>query len=126
MQATRVLKNADVNITALSLADTTEFGILRLILNDCPKAKKAFADAGYVVSETDVAAIEIPNKPGSLEIILEHLSNAKVNIDYMYAFSLKGYENALMIFRFHEIDKALDALQSANIPIVKNSDISNG
>lgn len=122
-QACKVLKDANINMTALSLADTTEFGILRLIIDDVAHGKEAFSKAGYVVSETDVIAMEIPNIPGSLEDILGKIADAGVNIDYMYAFSLKGFQNALMVFRFRDVDKAIEALKDSKIHMIKSSDL---
>ncbi|MBW2636484.1 MAG: amino acid-binding protein, partial [Deltaproteobacteria bacterium] len=84
--ATRVLQDADINIRALSLADTSDFGILRLIVNDTDKAEMALQEAGFTVKRTSVVAVEIPDRPGGLHSIMEAISGRDVNIEYTYAF----------------------------------------
>jgi hypothetical protein len=104
------LGDAGVNIRALSLADTSDFGILRLIVNDREKAKLALKDKGFTVSKTEVVAVEVPDRPGGLFEILRTLDRNSINVEYMYAFVERCGENAVIIFRFDETDKAIDAL----------------
>lgn len=85
-EITRVLGEAGVNIRALSLADTSDFGILRLIVSDNDKAKAALKERGFTVGKTNVVAVEVEDKPGGLNRILELLSNQSINVEYMYAF----------------------------------------
>jgi hypothetical protein len=104
------LGDAGVNIRALSLADTSDFGILRLIVNDREKAKQALKEKGFTVSKTEVVAVEVPDRPGGLFEILQTLDRKSINVEYMYAFVERCGENAVIIFRFDETEKAIDAL----------------
>ncbi len=104
------LGDAGVNIRALSLADTSDFGILRLIVNDREKAKQALKEKGFTVSKTEVVAVEVPDRPGGLFEILQTLDRKAINVEYMYAFVERCGENAVIIFRFDETEKAIDAL----------------
>jgi hypothetical protein len=107
---TRLLKDANINIRTLSLADTSDFGILRLIVNDVSKALKMLNDNGLRVSRTTVVAVEVPDRPGGLHSILEILAKNGINVEYLYAFVEKSGENAVIIFRFDSPDNAIDVL----------------
>jgi hypothetical protein len=107
---TRILKNANVNIRTLSLADTIDFGILRLIVNDVDTSLAALKESGLRVSRTVVVAVEVPDRPGGLHSILEVLSQNGINVEYLYAFVEKSGQNAVIIFRFDTPDKAIDVL----------------
>jgi len=109
-EVTRVLGDAGVNIRALSLADTSDFGILRLIVNDCEKAKDVLKEKGFTVSKTEVVAVEVPDQPGGLSQILQVLDTESINVEYMYAFVERCGGNAVIIFRFDESDRAIRAL----------------
>ncbi len=109
-EVARVLGDAGVNIRALSLADTSDFGILRLIVNDCEKAKQVLKNTGFTVSKTEVVAIEVPDRPGGLFEILQALDKESINVEYMYAFVERCGENAVIIFRFDETEKAIKTL----------------
>lgn len=115
---TRALADAKVNIRALSLADTSDFGILRLIVDDTEKAKAVLKDAGLTVGRTQVVAVQVADTPGGLDHILQSISGEKVNVEYMYAFVQQNSTNATLIFRFDNIDKAIEALTAKNIPIL--------
>jgi hypothetical protein len=110
---------AGVNIRALSLADTSDFGILRLIVDDVDRCVKALRDTGHTVSTTEVLAVEVPDRPGGLAEILDVLSAANLNVEYMYAFVSRATEKALVVFRFEQVDAAIAALQKAGISIVE-------
>lgn len=112
-----------VNIRALSLADTSGFGILRLIVNDISKARQILQGKGFTVSETDVIAVEIPDKPGGLANVLAALADQGINIEYMYAFVEKASENAVVIFRIENLDEAIEALQSKGINILTAQEV---
>jgi hypothetical protein len=122
-EITRVLGEAGVNIRALSLADTSDFGILRLIVSDNDKAKAALKERGFTVGKTNVVAVEVEDKPGGLNRILELLSNQSINVDYMYAFVQHSGENAVIIFRFDDIDKAVDLLRENNIKVLEGKTV---
>jgi hypothetical protein len=117
------LAGAGINIRALSLADTTDFGILRLIVNDTEKAKQVLKDNGFTVGKTEVIAVEVPDRPGGLAHILTVMKNEGTNVEYMYAFVQRSGGNAVIIFRFDEIEKAIQALQKAGVVILKGEDV---
>ena len=92
-----VLAGAAINIRALSLADTTDFGILRLIVNDTEKAKQVLKENGFTVGKTEVIAVEVPDRPGGLANILNAMKDKVINVEYMYAFVQKSGGNAIII-----------------------------
>jgi hypothetical protein len=107
---TRLLKDANINIRTLSLADTSDFGILRLIVNDVNTTLKVLNENGLRVSRTTVVAVEVPDRPGGLHSILEVLAKNSINVEYLYAFVEKSGENAVIIFRLDSPDNAIDVL----------------
>ena len=117
-EVTRVLSEAGANIRALSLADTSDFGILRLIVDDNEKAKAALKKGGFTVGKTDVVAVEVADKPGGLSRILGILSNEGVNVEYMYAFVQRSGKDAVIIFRFDDIDTAIRVLQENGVKVL--------
>ena len=117
-EVTRILGDAGVNIRTLSLADTSDFGILRLIVNDTEKAKGVLKEKGFTVSKTEVVAVEIPDRPGGLADILQVLDASGINVEYMYAFVERCGENAVMIFRFDETLKAIAALTAKGFTVL--------
>jgi len=117
-EVTRILGDAGVNIRTLSLADTSDFGILRLIVNDTEKAKSVLKERGFTVSKTEVVAVEIPDRPGGLADILQVLDASGINVEYMYAFVERCGENAVMIFRFDETRKAIEALTAKSFTVL--------
>jgi len=118
-EITRILGEAGINIRALSLADTSDFGILRLIVNDTEKAKAVLKEKGFTVSKTEVVAVEVPDTPGGLSSILQILDAEQINVEYMYAFVERSGGNAVIIFRFDETDKAIAALQKNDFNVLK-------
>ncbi len=121
----RILGTAGINIRALSLADTTDFGILRLIVNDREKAKLVLKEKGFTVSKTEVVAVEVPDRPGGLSEILQTLDSEAINVEYMYAFVERCGENAVIIFRFDETEKAITTLQSKGFNILDGERLYN-
>jgi hypothetical protein len=124
-EITRILGEAGINIRALSLADTNDFGILRLIVNDCQKANSVLKEKGFTVNMTDVVAVEVPDCPGGLSSILQTLDVAEINVEYMYAFVERSGGNAVIIFRFDETDKAIIALQANKFNMLEGSRLYN-
>lgn len=124
-EVTATLRDAKVNIRALSLADTTDFGILRLIVNDNQKAEKVLKDEGFTVGKTDIIAVEVDDNPGGLNRVLDPLTRAGINVEYMYAFANPQSKNAIMIFRFDNIDKAIEILAQNSIKVIKGEDVYN-
>lgn len=114
-----LLGEAGINIRALSLADTSDFGILRLIVNDREKAKQVLKDKGFTVSKTEVVAVEVPDRPGGLSEILLVLDRETINVEYMYAFVERCGENAVIIFRFDETEKAIKVLTASTFNILE-------
>lgn len=124
-EVTKTLKDANINIRALSLADTSDFGILRLIVDDTARAEAILKEAGFTVGRTAVVAVVVDDNPGGLHTILEILSEYAVNVEYMYAFVQKKGGSATLIFRFDRIDQAIEALKAKGIPII-TADKING
>ncbi len=124
-EVTNVLASAGINIRALSLADTSDFGILRLIVNDHEKAKAALKEAGFTVGSTKVIAVEVPHVPGGLNSIVQLLGSKGVNVEYMYSFMQKGC-NAVLIVRINELDTAVAVLNEASVPILSYDQVCNG
>ncbi len=124
-EVTRTLADAGINIRALSLADTSDFGILRLIVTDIEKAKDVLKDGGFTVGRTTVVAVEVSDDPGGLNRILDLLSKNGVNVEYMYAFVQQSGKNAILIFRFDRTDQAIELLQQEGIPIVPGEQVYN-
>jgi hypothetical protein len=122
-EVTRVLSEAGINIRALSLADTSDFGILRLIVNDNDKAKTTLKEHGFTVQKTDVVAVEVEDRPGGLNRILGILSQQEINVEYMYAFVQRGGKDAVMIFRFDDINTAVRLLQESNVKVLEGETV---
>lgn len=118
-EITRILGEAGINIRALSLADTSDFGILRLIVNDAEKAKAVLKERGFTVNKTEVIAVEVPDRPGGLSTILQTLDDARINVEYMYAFVERCGGNAVIIFRFDETDRAIATLKNSNVAVLE-------
>ena len=113
---TGVLAQHKVDLRALSLAETSDFGIARIIVDDVYKATTVLKDAGYVHSVTNVLGVAIPDVPGGLNRVLQVLTDARVNVEYMYAFlGGKDSEHAYMIFRVADSEAAAAALASRGI-----------
>jgi hypothetical protein len=118
-EITRILGDAGINIRALSLADTSDFGILRLIVDNVETAKAVLKEKGFTVSKTEVVAVEVPDRPGGLSSLLQTLDANQINVEYMYAFVERCGGNAVIIFRFDETDKAIDSLKGSGFTILK-------
>lgn len=109
----RTLADAKINIVTLSLADTQQFGIVRLIVENWERAKDILTKAGYVVNVREVVAATVPDKPGGMVEVLDAIGKANVNIEYMYAFAFHHKNEAVLVFRFDDSDKAIAALRRA-------------
>lgn len=122
-QLTEILGNKGINIRALSIADTSDFGILRLIVNDPLKANSVLKNAGFTVSITDVIAVEVKDEPGGLAAVLKILESANINIEYLYAFLEKSSNDALVVFRVEQIDDAIQLLAKSGINLLENEKV---
>lgn len=114
----RILSESGINIRALSLADTSDFGILRLIVNDVEKAQSVLKGCGFTVNKTEVVAVEVPDRPGGLSHILNILDSGQINVEYMYAFGERSGGNAVIVFRFDDTDKAIETLTGSGVLIL--------
>jgi len=116
-EVTKTLAVAGVNLRAISIADTADFGILRLIVNNNEEAIDALVSAGFTTRQTDVVAVEIEDVPGSLSKLMEIFKNSQVNIEYLYA-SLEGKGGkAIVIFKLQDHEKGLKILNENNFKL---------
>ncbi len=122
-ELTRFLADKGVNLRALSIADTQDFGILRLICEDPDEVHEALKADGYIVSMTDVLAVELADRPGSLAAVLELLAKAGVMVEYTYAFLTTRVGAAFMIFRVDDNAKAEQTLTKAGIRLANMRDL---
>lgn len=122
-EVTAILGDADINIKAFSLADTTDYGIFRLIVNDTEKAENALLSEGFKVGITKVIAVEVRDEPGGLNRILDPLSQNEINVEYMYAVSKPKNDNPVLIFRFNDYDKALSIFRKHKIRVIPKEEL---
>lgn len=120
VRVAQVLGEAGINIRGLSIADTSDFGILRMIVDRPEKAVEVFKIKGIMATVTDVIAMEVPDQPGGLARVLEYLQEADINIEYLYSFIEKQSANAIIMMRVEKIDEALAVLQKNEVPIVSS------
>ena len=126
MEPCRLLAQAGISIRTLSVADTQQFGILRMIVSDWQKAAAVLKEAGCVVNVTEVLAVEVPDRPGGLAGILEIFENSGINVEYMYAFTFGRQNKAVLIFRFDKPDEAIGRLKAAGVNVVGSVDVYSG
>ncbi|KPJ89810.1 MAG: amino acid-binding protein [Spirochaetes bacterium DG_61] len=119
LEITEILGESNINIRALSLADTSDFGILRMIVNDIEKTKRVLKERDFILKESFVVAVEVPDKPGGLAAVLRVLGKENINVEYMYAFFEKPQDRALLIFRFEDPDQAVSVLQKHGINVAE-------
>jgi hypothetical protein len=119
----RLLAQEGVDLRALYLADTQDYGILRLIVADWQKAAALLEAHGFVVKVTEVLAVEVADRPGGMADILDALVGSGVNIEYMYAFPYVRGDKAVLIFRFNDPDAAIERLQAAGINLVASEEL---
>ena len=117
------LSKNDINLRALSLADTADYGVLRLIADDAEKAKKALSEIGVISKITDVVAVYLDDRAGGLASVLSVLKDADVSIEYMYAFLGRKEGKALMVLKADDEAKAQKVLADKNIQMATQSDI---
>lgn len=120
---TGLLSDAKIDIRALSIADTTDFGILRIIVNDPEKAEKVLKENGLTVNKTKVIAVELDDKPGSLHRVLQTLSDSGIGVEYAYAFITRKNDNAYVILRVEESLSAIEILKKAGIKLLQASEV---
>jgi len=118
LDVTRSLGEAEVNIRALCVADTTEFGVVRLIVDDPAAARESLKKKGFTVKETVVIAVEVDDSPGGLAAALKPLVDQEMNIEYLYCFLEKAGNNAVVIIRVEEAEQAVGALKVAGFKVI--------
>ena len=119
----KLLAGANINILTLTIAEARQYGILRLIVREWEAAKNLLVKNGVLVKVTDVLAIEVADRPGGLAEILVVLEQAGINLEYMYAFTLKRESKGVLLFRFDDPDKAIGVLQKNKINVVGNAEL---
>jgi hypothetical protein len=119
----QTLAEAGVNLATLTLAETGEFGLLRLITPDADKARMVVELAGYAATITEVVALQVPDRPGGLASVLRVLEAHGISVEYMYAFAMRAGGDAVMVFRFDDMDRALSVLQAAGVNVFKPVDL---
>jgi hypothetical protein len=118
-----LLAKSKLNILTLSIADTRQFGILRFVVRDWEKAKQVLEKDGFIVKVSDLVAIEVADEPGGLAEILVRVEKARVNLEYMYGFTLKQEGKGVLAFRFDDPDRAIAALQKKGISPIRSVDL---
>ncbi|BDG03557.1 amino acid-binding protein [Anaeromyxobacter oryzae] len=120
----KALGDAGIDILTMSLADTQQFGILRLVVRDWERAKKVLEDAGVVVNVTDVLAVDVPDRPGGLATVLEAFEKAGLGIEYMYPFATRERgKYATLLFRLEDPERAARLLQQQGVRLVPSSEL---
>ena len=122
-KAIDTLAKAEINIRALSVADTTKYGILRLIVSDTEKATKALEDDGFIVKESKVIVATVPDKPNGLNSTLAILDDADINLEYIYAFVGNDMDEAIVAMKVEDTEKALEVFEKNNTKILNQEDI---
>lgn len=122
-EVTQALGQAGINIRALSLADTSDFGILRLIVDNTDLAKATLKEHHFTVNKTEVVAVQVPDRPLGLAGILEVLDRGAVNVEYMYAFVERCGANAVIIFRFDNPEEAIRVLTENGVAVLSGDQV---
>ena len=120
---TDILAKNEINIRALSIAETEDFGVLRLIVNDEIAATKILEENGYLIKTIDVLGVKIGDKPGALTSALDVLDKADINVEYLYAFMARTEKHAYVVLRVEDNEKAGNALEEAGFHLITNADI---
>lgn len=122
-EITELLKNSNIDIKAITIADTPDFGVVRMITDNNVEALKILKNGGFTTRTTDVVAIKIDNKPGSLFNVLTILEKHGINIEYLYSYAASPLKQAILIFRFDNNDFAQKILSDANISILSTEEL---
>ena len=122
-EAINILGEANVNILALSIADTSKYGILRLIVDDNKKTLDAFEKENFITSENEVIVATVPDKPNGLNTILKYLGDGKNNIEYIYAFSSVKLDEAIVVIKLENIDDGIELLNKNNVTLLDEEDL---
>jgi len=120
----RLLGDHRISIRALHIAEATDFGVLRMVVDQPDVAQKVLRDHNFVANRTDVIAVEVSDQPGGLADVLQILTKEDLNVEYMYAFVEKRSDRALVVFRFDDTEKALRLLTAHHINVVRQADLA--
>lgn len=123
-EVTKVLGDNGINIRTLFIADTSDFGILRMIVSDPRKALAILRDNNFTIKENEVVAVEVPDEPGSLARILSVLDDNGMNVEYLYCFVDKNRNAAIDIMRVEDSDRAIDVMRAAGLKILSEAELS--
>jgi len=118
----RLLAKAGINIETFSLADTREFGIVRLVVDDSDKARRLLQRNGFAVRITNVVVAEVPDEPGGLAAILDALDGSGISVKYAYGFTMRRENKGVLVFSFDDPEGAMEILRKRGISLVKNGD----
>ena len=121
---TEILSQNNINLRALSIAETEAFGILRLIVNDEDAAVKALTEAGYLLKVTEVVGVKIGDAPGKLSAVLRVLDEKNINVQYMYAFMARTEKHAYVVIRVEDNELAEKTLEEAGFHIITKADVN--
>ena len=124
-KAISAISKENINIRALSIADTTKFGILRLIVSDNKKAREVLEKNNFIVKESEVIIVEVPDEPNGLNTILTYLDDENINLEYLYAFVSSKSDEAIVVMRMEDIEEGIKVLKSNNANILSEEDIKN-
>lgn len=118
------LKRNDINIVSLSLADSSDYGLLRMIVSDPQKGRNVLKEAGFTAMLTEVLAVKLAHKVGQLEVLLSEICKAGINIDYMYALAT-GSDDASIVIKTGDLNKAADILSKAGVELITPEELGN-
>jgi len=121
----RAMGDEGINILAMTIAETRELGIVRMIVPNHETAMERLKQKGFTVTTTEVLAIEIPDKPGALAQVMDAFTEHGLNVEYMYAFATRRGEKAIIVFRFDDPDKAVDSLKGTHVHLLSNEEVTN-
>ena len=124
-KAINTLAEENINIRALSIADTTKYGILRLIVSDNEKAIDALEKDGFIVKENEVIILAVPDKPNGLNSTLAVFDENGINLEYLYAFVSTKSDEAIVVMRLENMEKAFEALENSDVKILDAEDIKD-
>ena len=124
VSVTDILSKNNINLRALSIAETQDFGILRLIVNDAEAAQKALEENGYLIKTIDVVGVKIGDEPGKLTAALDVLDKANINVEYLYAFMARTEKHAYVVLRVEDNEEAESILTGAGFKMITEADIN--
>ncbi|MDR3062725.1 MAG: acetolactate synthase [Methanobrevibacter sp.] len=124
-EALNTIANGEINIRALSLADTSEFGILRIVVNDPKKGKKLLEEKQFIVKITPIVGVELSDTPGGLSSVLKILTDNNINLEYLYAFTHEKTEKAILLLQAKDLNLLINILKDHEITIVPPEEVYN-